>query len=178
MKLRTQCIILCTLLIIALGGCRSVDPDVEETKDYLVAVIMSSGDDKFEVRKYNNETELKIYKNGEYQSSTGKNHAVKELLKLDIPEEVSDSDKVELADLGLLADNTYEIELEDASNYVGQLLSDGYTQVCRVDTYKFIEMYLQDSDGMFMRLIITPSYMVAYETNSIGAININDYIFE
>ena len=79
----------------------------------------------------------------------------------------------------MITNNVYEADLTIASGYVNHLKSQGYTEVYRANTSKFVEIFLQNSeDNLYKRLIITNNYIVVSDVDQIPKVVIENYLYK
>ena len=112
--------------------------------------------DEYEVIRYNYSTDVlySVRKNGkEIQSSKICNFK---------NELVNDKDVNEIEKLGfnefklsdyLISANTYELDRESTYKYISKNLNSGSRLIRLIETEKFIDCYLQDADGSYLRIV-------------------------
>ena len=85
----------------------------------------------------------------------------------------------DLAGLEMITNNVYEADIDIASRYVNHLKNQGYTELYKANTSKFIELFLQkDGDDLYKRLIITNNYIVVSDVSQIPKVVIENYLYK
>lgn len=112
--------------------------------------------DEYEVIRYNFSTDVlySVHKNGkEIQSSKICNFKNELANDKDVNEiEKLDFNEFKLSDY-LISANTYELDREGTYKYISKNLNSGSRLVRLIETDKFIDCYLQDADGSYLRIV-------------------------
>ena len=114
-----------------------------------------------------------IYIDGKLDRQISGNYTSDKMLKLPEPQT-----ELDLAEVPIITENVYQGNLQDGSDYLNRLTSNGYNIVFKASTSKFIEVYVSNtSDVTVKRVIITPDYIIESEVDTIKDFRVEDYLF-
>jgi hypothetical protein len=159
-------------VLIVLSGCGSkTDTDDEISYDNWLVHIEYDGDSYDIAYLYDEDIVMEYKNNDEVGEVTVSYYAHR--MTLPETEEVND-----LSSAGIISDNVWEADEETGAAYLNYLETQGYEVKFRAETYKFVEVYMFNSEkSAYKRVIITDSYLVSTDADEIPELNIKNYIF-
>lgn len=167
MKKRILIMLSCAALLTTLCGCGKQEVDISDMT--MSASVVYNGD-SWEVYKGNLDNKLIVLKNDTFNSEG--TYSSDNLPIIVLPSVESSRDLDQSTSIG---NNIYKISIVSALEYLNYLKETGYIVKLEAYTDSFYEVYLENKEGKFKRVIVTKNYIINYNTDSIN-FNIDDYI--
>ena len=165
--------------IVGLTGCKSTDKNTEvlTPQNSVTTVIISYEDKEHSIMAVSDgvDVEYRYLIDGDLTNKFKGDYTTDLPLKLPDPKD----GYFDITQIGLIAENTYDMDIQKSAMYIAQLENSGYSLKMKAETPKFIEVYLENSqEGIIKRLIITPNYTVISDVSQIPYLKIEDYLFK